>query len=162
MIDEDKPKRLTLKENTARHRKEHPNDILSFSEGKIEDEYSGIFSSVTHYGTLHVPSKKELKPKRKKKMLSLIEKHNREELTLFSRRELLLLGHEWLRMFRHNSEIEAPDMPIDNSGEVIDYPAGRGRGKTAIAEWLCKYESHYNELQMKADLDERIEQTLLG
>ena len=160
--DEDEPKKVTLTENTANHRKRHPNDILSFSQGKIEDDFSGLLSDIEEKNTPYMPKKKGLKPKRKKQMLALIEVDDQDELALFSRRELQLLGLEWLAMFRRNNEIESPDMPLDSSAEVIDYPAGRGRGKIAIAEWLCKYESHYKMIREKAEMDESIRQTLLG
>lgn len=154
---EEKPKVLP-------HRERHPNDILSFAGWEKENEdYAGLLSDIEEDkpNALYKPKKKSLKLKREKRMLTHLENDNREKLAWCSRSDLQLLGMKWLGMFRRKNEIESPDMPIDNEGERIEYPAGRGRGKVGIAEWLCRYYSYYRTIQAEADAAREIEQSLL-
>jgi hypothetical protein len=95
-------------------------------------------------------------------MLDAIKKRDMGLLMSCSRSRLLYFAHNRLHVMRQAAEIKAPLLPLDGAGEVIDYPAGRGRGKIAIVEWLIDYEQRYQEMNSKLILDERINQSLLN
>ena len=145
------PKRLILKQNIEAHRLKHPNDLISFGEEPQEKE-------VTYLR----PKVKTLPKKKKNALRESIKAGERDDIHKgYSRKILHRIATIRFKLICNYREADVSVLPVDNEGETIMHPSGRGAGKYGIIDWLIKYNTFYNEIQEHMKLDADIKQTLL-
>ena len=147
----------TIEERIAMHRDEHPNDVKSFEEAG-----EAPTKAYTPYKSEPSESKTRVaKPKAEAQIVEHASKGDAERLSMHTGYDLKAVAIKWMNMFREALDIEAPELPIDEQGDTIEYAKGAGRGKEAIIEWLIKYHSKYSDTHKQNVLNESINQTLL-
>jgi hypothetical protein len=149
-IPEEKP--LNIGDRRAIHRAKHPKDMISFGEEPMIEDVKPKMQM----------SPKPFLAKDRSGILQAITDEDMGLLMGHSRVRLLHNASDRMSVLRQTADIEAPMLPLDASGEPIPYPAGRGRGKIAIVEWLIKYDERYQDMNTKLILDEEIKQSLLS
>lgn len=106
--------------------------------------------------------------KEKKTLHTVLDMLDRERAQKHPRRVIQSVAHEYMIEFwaRRDSLIDEDDLerepPLDDEGEVIHYPSGRGGGKKAIVGWLLKYNHLYHERKKQNKLTEEINQSTLS
>lgn len=101
-----------------------------------------------------------------KKLHGLVDKQDVTKAYKHSRKVIQSVAHDYMIEFwlRRDSLTDGDDTipPLDDEGQVIDYPSGRGGGKIAIVDWLMKYNALYHERKEQNKLTRSINQTTLN
>ena len=100
-----------------------------------------------------------------KKLHEILDNQNATKAYKYTRKVIQGVAHEYMLefWFRRDSFSDGDNTipPIDDEGQVIDYPSGRGGGKIAIVDWLMKYNTLYHERKQQNKLTRAINQTTL-
>ncbi len=155
--EEEEPVHVTHKEMIAKHRKNHPHDLISFGEEPIPKEKRPKMQKLPQ------PHPTTLLSKHDKALLD----EDKEALMKLSTRNLRSMCKYVFEGFMHAKGITKEDMsdgilPIDDEGETIHEAKGAGLGKEGFVNWLIQYDSLYRQFKKEQQLTDAMKQSLLG
>lgn len=155
--DEEEPVHVTHKEMIAKHRKNHPHDLISFGEEPIPKEKRPKMQKIPQ------PHPTTLLSKNDKALLD----EDKEALMKLSNKNLRSMCKYMFETFMSKTELTDDDvssgfLPIDSNGDTIHRAKGAGLGKEGFVNWLIQYDDMYRQLKKEQQLTNAMEQTLLG